>query len=112
MREKTVSYKVTVTPPSKESLTAGRRRRAHACLQAVKEDLTTAVTRLEAASKQKMALQEQVAQMMKDLAEKKKAWQVAEKEETWLLERKNLRIEQQKLLQERLDKGWPDEKKK
>jgi uncharacterized protein YPO0396 len=109
MREKTVSYKITVTPPSREALQAGRRRRAQACLQAVSEDLQTAVQRLDAASAQKNSLQKDVQQLMQELAEKKKACQVAEKEEAWLIERKALRLEQQKLLNERLEKGWPDE---
>ena len=110
LRSKQVSYKITVTPPSKESLAAGRRRRAQACLKAVQDDLVTASTRLLAANQQKQLLQQEVAQLMAELQEKKKAWQVAEKEETWLKERKELRTEQQALLQQRLDEGWPDEK--
>lgn len=109
MREKIISYKITVTPPSRESLAAGRRRRATACLKAVEDDLSTASTRLVAASLQKNALQQEVAILMKELEEKKKAWQVAEKEEAWLKERKSLRLEQQKLLKQRLDNGWADE---
>jgi len=109
MREKLVSYKITVTPPSRESLAAGRRRRAQACLKAVEDDLQTASSRLEAASQQKTTLQEEVAKLMKELEEKKKAWNVAEKEEAWLKERKNLRVEQQKLLKHRLENGWSDE---
>jgi hypothetical protein len=110
MREKIVSYKITVTPPSKDSLAAGRRRRAKACLKAVEDDLQTATTRHTAASKQKASLQKEVAKLMEELAEKKKSWQVAEKEEAWLKERKTLRMEQQKLLKERLEHGWKDEK--
>jgi len=109
MREKVVSYKCTVLPPSKESLAAGRRRRAKACLKAVEDDLQTATTRLTAASEQKSNLQAEVAKLMQELAEKKKSWQVAEKEEAWLKERKVLRMEQQKLLRERLTNGWKDE---
>lgn len=109
MREKLVSYKITVTPPSVESLAAGRRRRAQACLQAVEDDLQTAASRLEAASLQKKSLADNIAQLMVELEEKKKAWQVAEKEEVWLKERKTLRVEQQKLLVHRLQNGWDDE---
>lgn len=79
-------------------------------MKAVKDDLETASTRLQAASSQKVRLQEEVSKLMQELAEKKKAWQVAEKEETWLKERKALRVEQQKLLTERLKNGWKDEK--
>jgi guanylate kinase len=109
MREKIVSYKITVTPPSRESLAAGRRRRAQACLKAVEDDLKTASSRLEAATQQKKVLQEEVAKIIKELEEKKKAWQVSEKEEVWLKERKVLRVEQQKLLKHRLQNGWSDE---
>ena len=109
MREKVVSYKITVTPPSRESLAAGRRRRAQACLKAVEDDLKAAASRLEAASRQKVTLQEEVAKLMNELEEKKKAWKVAEKEEVWLKERKTLRMEQQKLLKQRLANGWSDE---
>ena len=109
VRSKQVSYKITVTPPSKESLAAGRRRRAQACLKAVQDDLQKASTRLVAANQQKHLLQQEVTRLMEELQEKKKAWIVAEKEEAWLKERKELRSEQQKLLQQRLTDGWPDE---
>ena len=109
IREKLVSYKITVTPPSRDSLAAGRRRRAQACLKAVEDDLKTASSRLEAATQQKIFLQEEVAKLMKELEEKKKAWQVSEKEEVWLKERRALRVEQQKLLKHRLQNGWSDE---
>lgn len=105
-----ITYKITVTPPSRESLAAGRRRRAAACLKAVEDDLSTATSRLEAASLQKNALQLEVTKLMKELEEKKKAWSVAEKEESWLKERKTLRLDQQKLLKQRLEHGWADEK--
>lgn len=111
MREKVVSYKITVTPPSAESLTAGRRRRAEACLKAVKEDLGSAQNRLGAAETQKTKLQEEVADLMKTLEEKKKAWKVAEQEAEWLTKRTALRQEQEEALVSRLEKGWPDEKK-
>ena len=104
-----MSYKITVTPPSIESLLAGRRRRANACLKAVQDDLTTAAQRLEAATAQKMQLQQQVADLMQQLQERKKAWQVAEKEEAWLRERRALRQEQQAKLMQRLEHGWEDE---
>jgi hypothetical protein len=110
MREKVVSYKITVTPPSSESLSAGRRRRATVCLKTVEEDLQTADSRLSAATKQKQSLDKEVDKLQKELQEKKKALQVAEKEEVWLTERKSLRLQQIAALKERLEKGWPDEK--
>ena len=109
MREKIVSYKITVTPPSRESLAAGRRRRATACLKAVDDDLQTAKSRLETTTIQKNSLYQEVTKLSKALEDAKKAYTVAEKEETWLQERKTVRLEQQKLLKQRLTKGWPDE---
>ena len=72
MREKVISYKITVTPPSVDSLSAGRRRRAMSCLKAVEEDATTAAQRLSAATKQKLSLEAEVTKLTKELAEKKK----------------------------------------
>ena len=109
MREKIVSYKITVTPPSRESLAAGRRRRATACLKAVDDDLQTAKSRLVTTTIQKNSLYQEVTKLSKALEDAKKAYTVAEKEEIWLQERKTLRLEQQKLLKQRLTKGWPDE---
>jgi hypothetical protein len=109
MREKVLSYKITVTPPSKESLAAGRRRRAQACLKAVREDHATATERLKAASSQKTKLDAKVQALAKQLAETQKAAQVATKEETWLQTRQTLRAEQEKLLESRLKNGWKDE---
>jgi hypothetical protein len=109
IREKHVSYKITVTPPSRESLAAGRRRRAQACFKAVQDDLTAANGRLQQASRSKATLTDEIAALMAALQEKKKACQVAEKEEAWLKERKSLRVQQQQLLQDRLTHGWKDE---
>lgn len=109
IREKVISYKITVTPPSRESLATGRRRRAAACLKAVEDDLSNTASRLETASMQKNALQLEVSKLMKELEGKKKAWAEAEKEELWLKERKALRLEQQKSLTDRLENGWTDE---
>jgi chromosome segregation ATPase len=109
MREKIVSYKITVTPPSRDSLAAGRRRRAHACLKAVEDDLQSAKDRLETTTVQKNHLYNEVTKLSQALEDAKKAYSLAEKEEIWLQERKTLRLEQQKLLKQRLTKGWPDE---
>mmetsp|Transcript_16739 Transcript_16739/g.27776 ORF Transcript_16739/g.27776 Transcript_16739/m.27776 type:complete len:117 (+) Transcript_16739:365-715(+) len=109
MREKLISYRVTVTPPSAEVLFAGRRRRAKACQKAIEDDLTSAKQRLEAASNQKGSLQDQIAKLDKQLAEKKKSLEVVAKEESWLKTRVDLRMQQEGLLATRLTKGWADE---
>jgi chromosome segregation ATPase len=108
-REKVVSYKVTVTPPSKESLTAGRRRRAKACLKAVDEDLKSAQKRLASASDQRATIEEELEALQKRLEEKQKSLQVIKTEEKWLKERVGLRKEQHGLLQVRLADGWEDD---
>jgi len=108
-REKQVSYKITVTPPSRESLATGRRRRAKSCLKTVVEDLEQAQSRLTNAMQQKQKLKTHIAKLRQELQQQQKALEVAEKEEIWLKERLDLRMEQEKLLQERLQRGWDDE---
>lgn len=110
MREKNISYRVTVTPPSSATLAAGRRRRAKACQKAVDEDLESATQRLGTASTQKKALEADIAELTKSLAEKKTRFEDVSKEESWLKTRVELRTQQAKLLKQRLDKGWKDEK--
>lgn len=109
MREKIVTYKVTITPPSKETLMAGRRRRAEACKRAVEEDLKSADGRLDKAQGQKANLQKELDELKKQLEIKQKSLKVIETEEKWLQERVALRKDQGKLLQQRLDQGWEDE---
>ena len=110
MREKIVSYKVTVTPPSRETLGAGRRRRAKACLNAVEEDLKSASKRLSSAGEQRRTTEEEIEALEKELESKKKSLQVVVTEEKWLKERVSLRKQQKKLLNARLIDGWEDEK--
>lgn len=109
MREKLVSYRITVTPPSPEVLMSGRRRRAKACQASVAQDLKSAQQRLQATVQQKGALEQQVLKLQQELEEKKKSLQVAEREEKWLVTRVGLRKEQYELLNKRLTEGWADE---
>mmetsp|Transcript_98273 Transcript_98273/g.283588 ORF Transcript_98273/g.283588 Transcript_98273/m.283588 type:complete len:273 (+) Transcript_98273:114-932(+) len=109
-REKVVSYKVTVTPPSLDTLQAGRRRRAKACLKAVEEDVQSAKKRYASATQQKVSLQKELEEIQKQLEQKQKALNVVVKEEKWLKERVELRQEQTQALAERLEHGWADEK--
>jgi Fic family protein len=110
LREKIVSYRITVTPPSAEILMSGRRRRAKACQTVVEEDLSSAQERLAATLSQKKTLEQEVAKLKKELEEKKKSLEVAEKEEKWLINRVKLRKEQKELLKKRLTEGWEDER--
>jgi len=109
IREKVISYKITVTPPSRESLGAGRRRRAKSCLKAIDEDLRSAQQRSAAVKEQKEPLVKGIECLEKQLEEKRKSLDVAADEEKWLTERLLLRQRQQNLLQSRLTKGWDDE---
>jgi len=109
MREKLISYRLSITPPSAEVLLAGRRRRAKACRKATEEDLQSAQQRLEAASSQKISIESEIAKLEKVLIEKKKSLEVVAKEESWLKTRVNLRVNLQELLDQRLKHGWADE---
>jgi hypothetical protein len=108
-REKLLSYKISVTPPSLETLMGGRRRRAKAASKVVVDDLGSAKERLASASFQKVALDTEIAKLEALLEEKKKALETAVKEEDWLLKRVQLRTDQQDLLEKRLTGGWADE---
>lgn len=108
-KEKLVTYRITVRPPSRDNIIAGRRRRAKAALRAVTDDVSSAEKRLERATQQRTALATEIARMEKELAEKKKSLDVAQKEEGWLKDRVKLRAEQQTELRKRLDNGWDDE---
>jgi len=110
IREKVVSYKVTVTPPSLETLYAGRRRRAKACLKAVADDLKSADKRRRAAGDQQTLLETELEELRLEVAQKSKSLQAAKDEEKWCTDRLKLRTEQNNLLETRLQDGWEDEK--
>jgi outer membrane murein-binding lipoprotein Lpp len=110
IREKIVSYKVTVTPPSLQTLGAGRRRRAQACLRAIQEDLSGATSRHKQASDQRTVLESELEQLKLEMEQKMKTLQAVKEEEKWCKQRIDLRKEQQAALQDRLDNGWEDEK--
>ena len=109
MREKLVSYKITVTPPSKESLLASRTSRATTCLKVVQADLQIQSPALDDAQKKKTNLQAQVNALKQQLEEKEKALEKITQEEANLKQLKALRLEQERLLNERLKSGWKDE---
>eukprot|EP00537_Pseudo-nitzschia_pungens_P014836 CAMPEP_0172407216 /NCGR_PEP_ID=MMETSP1061-20121228/73671_1 /TAXON_ID=37318 /ORGANISM="Pseudo-nitzschia pungens, Strain cf. pungens" /LENGTH=304 /DNA_ID=CAMNT_0013143147 /DNA_START=204 /DNA_END=1118 /DNA_ORIENTATION=+ len=110
MREKVISYKVTVTPPSLETLGAGRRRRAKACLKAVEDDLAAADKRRKAAADQHTLLEAELEELRREVAQKSKSLQAVKDEEQWCTDRVALRTEQKTLLDSRLRDGWEDEK--
>ena len=73
------------------------------------DDASSADKRLERATQQRTALATEIARMEKELAEKKKSLDVAQKEEGWLKDRVKLRQLQQVELRKRIDDGWDDE---
>jgi hypothetical protein len=111
VRDKIVSYKITVTPPSGGSLLQSRRARATTCLAMVQDDIKKEMPKLDALREQKLTLSQEVAAMINALEEKKKVLQEASMAEQSLLERTTLRTVQERLLKERLKSGWADEKK-
>lgn len=111
VREKLISYKITITPPSKEIISAGRRRRASSALQTLLDDKASAETRLAKASTTRLTLSDEVQELERELEEKKKSLLVAQNEEDWLTKRVTLRDEQLEMLNSRLENGWEDEEK-
>lgn len=110
IRDKTVTYKITVTPPAKESLHEGRRRRAMACEKTIQDDLEAAETRYKSTVDDCKKLTKRVRQLELELEETKQALTVGTGETKLLKERIELRSQQQKLLRHRLEHGWDDEK--
>ena len=111
MREKLISYKITVTPPSPQSVLESRRTRAATCLKVVQSDMQNVVPKIQSVQKKKAFLAKQVEELKKQLDEKQKDLEAATKEENTLKERKALREEQERLLNQRLKSGWEDEAK-
>ena len=106
---KKITYKVTVTPPSKENIMIGRRRRAKAALNAVENDEKSASNRLSNAVKEKKTLTSTIARLEKELEQQKKSLDAVEKEEDFLKSRIELRTTQSKMLNDRINNGWEDE---
>lgn len=110
LREKVISYRVTVTPPSLETLHAGRRRRAKACLKAVGDDLKSADKRRRAANDQLTLLESELEELRLEIAQKSRSLEAAKGEAKWCTDRVNLRTEQMNILEDRLENGWEDER--
>lgn len=110
MREKVISYHITVTPPNRDSVIKGRRRRAIPCLKAVQDDLQELQRQTKTATADKEAKRKLVEKLKKKLDEAQEDLEMAEKEEKALIERESLRKEQERILRQRVEKGWPDEK--
>jgi hypothetical protein len=108
-REKKITYRIKITPPSFENIYNGRRIRAKAALAIVSKDKESAEARLENVSNKHSSLISDIERLEIELQEKKKSVGVVQKEEHWLKERVQLRDAQEDLLTRRLTEGWEDE---
>lgn len=109
-REKRVTYKITVTPPKTENIIKGRRLRAKKALEVVNKDKKEMEEKYEMATTKRTELEREVKKLEAELEEKKKSLDVVSTEEKWLEKKQVVRVEQIKLLNKRLQKGWGDEK--
>lgn len=109
-REKRVTYKITVTPPRTTNIIKGRRLRAKKALEAVTNDKKEIEERYETAVSERSTLEKEVNKLEKEIEEKKKTLSKTAREEEWLEKKRSVRSEQIKMLNQRLKKGWADEK--
>jgi len=109
-REKRVTYKITVTPPRTTNIIKGRRLRAKKALEAVTNDKKDIEERYETAVSERSTLEKEVNKLEKEIEEKKKTLAKTAREEEWLEKKRSVRSEQIKMLNQRLKKGWADEK--
>lgn len=109
-REKRVSYTVTVTPPKIDNVVKGRRLRAKKALEVVKGDIAEMEERHDAVIQEKISLVDEIKQMERELEEKKNALAEYNEEDQFLRKMRLTRKKQIHLLEERLEKGWEDEK--
>jgi len=110
LREKQVSYKITVTPPGLDIIREGRKRRATSALSAIEEDAAGVQSQLDQTTKDRETLETMIKEMEAELEERKKSLQGAVEEEQWLEQRMGLRNKQKDALNKRLTEGWEDEK--
>lgn len=108
-REKYVSYKICIKPPTKATIMSGRRTRARKVLRVIGDDKSGAETRLKGVSTKRTELINKIVHLEKILGENKKSLDVIQKEEAWLTKRIHLRDVQNNLLLIRLNEGWEDE---
>ena len=109
-REKRVTYKITVTPPRTTNIIKGRRLRAKKALEVVTNDKKDIEERYETAVSERSTLEKEVNKLEKEIEEKKKTLAKTAREEEWLEKKQKVRNEQIKMLNQRLKKGWADEK--
>jgi hypothetical protein len=79
-----ISYRIKVTPPSKELLLEGRRRRTKSCLRIVEEDLEIANRELDMQKMYSSGLEDDVAALQKQIVSKAKSIEsISDEERRW-----------------------------
>jgi len=108
-REKSISYRITITPPDLKHLVHARKVRAEIALHHVLEDKHAAEKRLEKVASKRTSLLEDIELLEKELAEKRKTLHAVTNEEEWLLQRVALRRIQEEEIDKRQKRNWADE---
>jgi len=108
-REKRVTYEITVTPPKIENVVKGRRLRAKKALELVEKDAGELKEEHEAAERKKTELKINIKKHKEEMAEKKKLLKDIEEKDQSSEKMRSVRVEQIKMLNQRLEKGWEDE---
>lgn len=70
-----LSYRIKVTPPSKDVVMEGRRRRAKACLAALNVDMSAITERLGLTSQRRIELETDVSTMISKMDEMAASWE-------------------------------------
>ncbi|KAL3768440.1 hypothetical protein ACHAW5_005853 [Stephanodiscus triporus] len=109
-REKKVTYRIVVTPPRTENVVKGRRLRAKKALEVVEADGRELDGRHAAARTRRAEAKAEVERLEGELARWKKALDDVAAEEEWVGKRRIVRAEQVRMLNERLECGWEDER--
>lgn len=79
-----VSYRIKVTPPSKDLLLEGRRRRAKACLRIIEADLEILARKLDMKERYILGTEDDIAALQKEIDEKGKTIEsISDEERRW-----------------------------
>jgi len=108
-REKSISYRITITPPDLKHLVHARKVRAKIALQHLLEDKQTTEKRLEIIASKRTSLLEEIELLEREMAEKRKTLHAMTSEEEGLIQRITLRRLQEEEIEKRKQKNWVDE---
>jgi len=109
-REKRVTYKIVVTPPKIADVINGRRLRAKKALEVVTNDGRDLDVGLKSTSSRLAETRIEVERLERALADARVALRELTGEEEALVRKYDVRSAQIKMLTDRLENGWDDEK--